>query len=214
MVSWEVAATYVALIADVIASRRLLPVRRAQVQRELRRALPEWNRRWHGKLAARFALTQGDEVQCLLKDTAAIWDIAHTLQVRFAEIDWTVACGRGPVATPLSHGITAPEVDGPCFHLARAAVTAAKTRHLLFAFAGFGERQPVLEGLASYYSALYWAWTPRQRTAAARLRTGPALAAARAMRIDRSAVSHLARRIAWPLVRAGDAMFGAVLGAS
>jgi hypothetical protein len=208
-----VAATYVALIADVIASRRLAPARRAALQRELRRVLPNWSRRWHASLAARFAVTQGDEIECLLTHAAPIWEIAHALRTRFADVDWTVACGQGPVSTSLSRGITAPEVDGPCFHLARAALTHAKARRLLFAFAGFGDRQPLLEGLASYYSALYWAWTSRQRTAAARLRTGPPHDAARALRIDRSAISHLARRMAWPLVRAGDAMFGAVLGA-
>ncbi|HUL49911.1 MAG TPA: SatD family protein [Gemmatimonadales bacterium] len=207
------AASYVALIADVIASRQLSPARRAALQRDLRRVLPEWSRRWHSSLAARFAVTQGDEIECLLKHATAIWEIAHVLRTRFADVDWTVACGQGPVSTPLSRGITAPEVDGPCFHLARAAVADAKARRLLFAFAGFGERQPLLLGLASYYSALYWAWTPRQRTAAAWLRTGPPGDAARALRIDRSAVSHLARRMAWPLVRAGDAMFGAALGA-
>jgi len=38
----------------------------------------------------------------------------------------------------------------------------------------------------------------------------PAAAAAR-LDVDRSAISHLARRMAWPLVAAGDKMFRALL---
>jgi hypothetical protein len=75
---------------------------------------------------------------------------------------------------------------------------------LLLAFGGVGRR---LEGLAEYYSALYWGWTPRQRRAASALRVmGPAEAAA-SLGIGRSAVSHLASRMAWKLVAAGDEAF-------
>src|SRR5439155_163790 len=83
---------------------------------------------------------------------------------RFPDVAWVVACGLGAVATRLEPRITAPEVDGPCFHAARAALQHAKRRRQLVAFGGF---PPGLEPLASYYSALYWSWTPRQRREAA-----------------------------------------------
>src|SRR5207248_2575316 len=70
---------------------------------------------------------------------------------------------------------------------------------------------PALEPLASYYSALYWSWTPRQRRTATLLRLGDPAAAAARLDVDRSAISHLARRMAWPLVAAGDKMFRALL---
>jgi hypothetical protein len=84
----------------------------------------------------------------------------------------------------------------------------AKRQRLVLAFGGF---PPALEPLANYYSALYWSWTPRQRRAATLLRLGPPAAAAAALGVDRSAVSHLARRLAWPLVAAGDKMFRTLL---
>ncbi len=206
---------YVALIGDAIASRDLSPPRRARLQRSLRAALPGFNRRWRKSLAARFAITQGDELQCLLTHPAPLWEIAHALRAELADVDWVIACGRGPIATPLTPGITAPEVDGPCFHAARGAVDDAKRRRLLLAFAGFGDRDPVLNAFASYYSALYWSWTPRQRAAARLLRAGaPPPLAARRLRVHRSAISHLGRRMAWPLVALGDTMFQTLLGGS
>src|SRR6266567_4782707 len=185
---------YVAAIADATASRLLPPARRARLQAELRAALPDLNRRYRRALAARFAVTLGDELQGLLTRPAPVWDVAHFIRARFPEIAWVVACGRGPISTPLA--ATAPEVDGPCFHEARAAL---------------GGFPAALEPLVSYYSALYWSWTPRQRRVATLLRLGsPADAAAR-LHVDRSAISHLARRMAWPLVAAGDKMFRALL---
>jgi hypothetical protein len=200
---------YVAAIADATASRLLPPARRARLQAELRAALPELNRRYRRALAARFALTRGDELQCLLTTPAPVWDVAHFVRARFPQVEWVVACGRGPISTPLA--ATAPEVDGPCFHEARAALERAKPRRLVFAFGGF---PTALEPLASYYSALFWSWTPRQRRTAALLRLGSPADAAAQLKIDRSAISHLARRMAWPLVAAGDKMFRAFLETS
>lgn len=200
---------YVALIGDVIASRRLPDRLRARLQADLRRALPDFNGRWRPLVAARFAVTLGDEFQCLLRTAEPVWDIAHDVRRRFPDVEWVIACGRGPIATRLVKGMTAPEVDGPCFHLARAAMEAAKRRRLLLAFGGFPAPVPAF---ADYYSALYWSWTPRQRRAANLLRwSGSAERVARALRILPSAVSHLRRRMAWPLVDEADKMFRAAL---
>src|SRR6266576_1129490 len=130
------AKSYIALIADAIASRDLPPTARARLQADARDAVKDLNRRYRRVLAARFAITLGDELQCLLA---------------------------------------------------------------------------TLEPLASYYSALYWSWTPRQRRTATLLRLGDPAAAAARLDVDRSAISHLARRMAWPLVAAGDKMFRALL---
>jgi hypothetical protein len=207
---------FVALIADAVASRALAPARRARLQAELRDALGEFNRRYRHALAARFGITQGDELQCLLTAAGPVWDVAHAIRARFAEVDWVIACGYGTVTTPLTSRVAAPEVDGPCFHEARAAIAAAKRERRLFAFRGFGVADTTLNGCASYYSALYWSWTRRQRQAAAawRFTWGPADAAtspAARLKVVPSAVSHLRRRMAWPLVVTGDKMFRALL---
>ena len=198
--------SYIVLIADAIASRELPAATRARLQTDARAAVKDLNRRYRRVLAARFAVTLGDELQCLLPTPQPVWELAHDLRARLATVDWVVACGRGPITTPLAP--TAPEMDGPCFHEARAAMDRAKRQRQVFAFGGFA---PALEPLASYYSALYWSWTARQRRAATLLRLSNAATAAARLGVDRSAVSHLARRMAWPLVAAGDKMFRALL---
>ena len=198
--------SYIVLIADAIASRELPAATRARLQTDARAAVKDLNRRYRRVLAARFAVTLGDELQCLLPTPQPVWELAHDLRARLATVDWVVACGRGPITTPLAP--TAPEMDGPCFHEARAAMDRAKRQRQVFAFGAFA---PALEPLASYYSALYWSWTARQRRAATLLRLSNAATAAARLGVDRSAVSHLARRMAWPLVAAGDKMFRALL---
>src|SRR3989442_11496311 len=152
--------TYVAVLCDVIASRRLAPAPRAKLQREIRASLGAFNARWRRHLVGRFALTRGDEFECLLDSAEPVWEIAHGVRSRFTAVDWIIACGRGPLATRAFPRALAPELDGPCFHAARAALEPAKAGRRVFAFGGFGER---LDALAAYYSPLNWSWTPRQR---------------------------------------------------
>ena len=204
MSSW-----YVALIGDAVASRRLSARARSGLQDDLGASLKEVNRRWRRAVAAGFAVTLGDQFQGLLTGPEPVWEIAHWLRAALPQVDWVVAVGRGPIHTAL--GRTASETDGPCFHRAREALDEAKQRRLVFAFAGFGA---ALDGLAEYYSALYWGWTPHQRRAATLLRLVPPAEVAARLKIGRSAVSHLARRMGWRLVAAGDVAFQRRLGSA
>src|SRR2546430_6159587 len=182
-----------ALTAAAIASRALPRAPRARLQADVRTAVKDLNQRYRRVLAARFAVTLGDELQCLLPTPQPVWDLAHDVRARLPAVDWVVACGRGPITTPLAP--TAPEMDGPCFHAARAAMDRAKRQRQVFAFGDFA---PALEPLASYYSALYWSWTPRQRRTATLLRLGDQAAAPARLDADRSPATHLARPLAWP----------------
>lgn len=193
---------YVAVLGDAVASRELPGAERATLQRRLRVVLGQVNRRWRAALAARFAIALGDQFEGLLTDAGVVWEIAHFVRAELDGVDWIIACARGAVATPLTGA--APEVDGPVFHAARAALADAKDRRRVFAFAGFPDPVPAL---AEYYSALYWSWTDRQRRAAALLRLMEPAAAAARLGVGRSAVSHLTRRLGWDLVAAGDDAF-------
>ncbi len=200
------AGTYVAIIGDAVASRRLTPRRRAALQRELRAVLGEANRRWRRALAARFAVALGDQFEGLVHDAAAVWELVHWLRAELAGSEWTIACGRGPVSTPLA--ATAPEVDGPCFHRAREALAEAKRSGAVLALGGF---DPAVTALGRYYAALYRGWTVRQRVVATQLRLLDRRRLAARMRVTPSAVSHVASRIGWRLVEAGDAALRAGL---
>src|SRR2546426_294344 len=103
--------SYIALIADAVASRALPPPRRARLQRALRSAIPEFNRRWRTALAARFAVTLGDEFQALFTTARPVWELLHEVHFRFPEVEWVVACGLGPIATrPLARRMAWPLV--------------------------------------------------------------------------------------------------------
>src|SRR5437899_11801008 len=103
---------YVALIADAVASRALAPAARARLQAHLRAAMKDLNRRYARVLAARFAVTLGDELQCLLPSARPVWDIVHEVRARLAALDWIVACGLATITTPLA--TPAPDIDGRC----------------------------------------------------------------------------------------------------
>jgi SatD family (SatD) len=202
---------YVAVLADVVGSRALPPKERARLQNDLRyRLRKDLNRRkrWHDKIAAGFALARGDEIQGLLRDASMVWEITHWLRGVFFEVDWIIACARGPISTALAP--TAVEVDGPCFHAARVALEDAKRHRQVFAFSGFS---PTVDGMAAYHSALYWSWTRGQRRLAAQFRfDGPALDELKdRLKVHPTAISHMKRRMAWPLVAAGDKMFRAAI---
>jgi len=203
---------YVALLCDAVASRRLAPRARARLQEELRSSLPELNRTWRSHLVGRFAITGGDQLECLLDGPHLVWEIAHGVRSKFPDVDWVIACGRGGLTTLPHPRATAPELDGPCFHAARAALESAKAKRLVFAFGGFGPR---VDALAAYYSALFWSWTPRQRRSAAEGGGGGGGPVrdnlSQRLGVHPTAVSHMKRRLAWPLVAAGDTMFQAAL---
>lgn len=206
---------YVAIIADAIDSRGLAPAARKRLQADLQHALPQLNQRYRKALAARFDVTLGDELQCLLIDAGSVWELSHLIRYTFPAVDWVVACGRGPITTALTAGITAPKVDGPCFHAARAALESAKRDRQVLTLAGFpGEH---LSAWAAYYSGLYWSWTARQRALANKWRAWGDAEAGLPKKIQEglhpSAVSHLRRRMAWPLVAQGDRMFRNLLEA-
>jgi SatD family (SatD) len=200
---------YVAVLADAVGSRALAPAARTRLQARLHTRLKELNkhRAWRPAIAAGFAISRGDEIEGLLVSAAPVWEIAHWLRGALPEVDWTIACARGPISTALAP--TAPEVDGPCFHAARAALDAAKERRQVFTFRGF---PAALDALADYYSALYWSWTPRQRRQAAALRLDDAAAPRlEPVNVHPTAISHLKRRMAWPLVVEGDRMLRAAI---
>lgn len=200
--------TYIAILADVIGSRTLPTRERARLQDDLRDALRIVNRRWHATIAAGFAIARGDEIQGLLYDASVVWDIAHLLRLALPKVDWIIACGAGPITTKVAR--TAVEVDGPCFHAASAALEEAKRHRQVFTFRGFA---PEVDALAAYYSGLYWSWTPRQRRLASKFRfDGPSLDALKdRLKVHPTAISHMKRRMAWPLVAAGDKMFRAAI---
>ena len=202
---------YVAFLADVVASRARTPRARAMLQQRLRELARELNTRFRAHLAARAAITLGDELQALFTSPAPVWQAAHELRLRLPDVEWVVACGSGSLTTPLHRSASAPELDGPCYHAARAALDAAKADDRVFAFGGF---DACVDGFARYYSALYGGWSAGQRLLANAQRARPDAKLkelARLVDVTPTSISHRRRRMVWHLVVLGDTMFQEVL---
>lgn len=153
---------YTALIGDVVASRDVAD--RAGLQRRLRTAVDEINEEMsrQGSFVVPMAITSGDEVQGLLSYPPAAIDIVVHLADAIAPTWMTFGLGFGPIATDLAE--TSAEIDGPCFHRARAALerTGSKEGRWLAA-EGFGEDvDRGLEGVFALMAVIRGNWTVRQ----------------------------------------------------
>src|SRR2546430_16979087 len=105
--------TYVVCSADAVGSGSLAPKLRARLQTDLRGAVRDFNARYRKSLAARFAVTLGDELQALFTGPEPVWDLSHALRQEFPNVDWVIAWGRGGVQTPLHRGAPAPRPARP-----------------------------------------------------------------------------------------------------
>jgi hypothetical protein len=152
------------------------------------------------ELARPFERTAGDEVQAVVARPEVVVDLALML-VR--DRAWSVGIGVGSVDEPLPASTRAG--SGPAFNLARAAVTAAKTRSTGLAVAGADEAaarraQTALDLVA----ALLQRRTDRGVEAAALARQGlTQLEVARRLGVTKQAVSQRLQAADWHLEAPG-----------
>lgn len=117
-------AVYIAVIGDVIGSRRAPD--RAGLQDRLGAGLRDVNAGFASEVAAEFVLTVGDEFQGLLGSTSQLDKILATLRAHAFPAELRLGLGIGILDTPLRQ--QALGMDGPCFHRAREAVERAESR--------------------------------------------------------------------------------------
>lgn len=202
----------VAVIADIVGSRRVEGEDRRALQRLVERTLGEANRRFARQLAARFLITVGDELQGLLKDPVVLPEIIRLLETRLPQIELRLGIGRGAVDTDLKE--YAVGMDGPAWHAARAAIEQAKKEHRMGGvFLGFGERADrSLDGLARLLHHLRAGLTAKQRALLeALLDDESQTEVARRLGISKQAVSKQARAAGWAPYQEGEAALRAIL---
>lgn len=164
--------SWIAVIGDLVDSRRLSRAERAAAQRALRSIVARLDRISADRLGSRFAITTGDEFQGLLHGPEPIADLLWAIQVEQRELSVRVGIGRGELFTPLRDETVG--MDGPVFHAAREAIEQSRAGHGdRPVFAGFGPATDrVLTGIAAGLSALRGRWTERQCDVAVLLREG------------------------------------------
>jgi hypothetical protein len=203
------------MIGDIVASRRLGPDRRSEVQKRLLALLDRFNSAFADALAARIAVSSGDEFEGLIRPefaANAIPDLIWTAENTFPGLDLRFGVGCGVIDTEITR--EAPSIDGPAFHRARMAIQlAAKKKLLGGVFAGFGaESDTVLNGIARVLSWQRRRWKPQQRRVANLLREGIRRSeVAPMLGISRQAVSLYARNVGWAAYAEGEAAWRTAL---
>ncbi|HET7110586.1 MAG TPA: SatD family protein, partial [Gemmatimonadales bacterium] len=81
---------YIAVLADAVGSRRLAASARQALQQQLRSVLTAANRKWRNAIAARFAITLGDQLEGLVAADAPLWEIVHYLRAEL-DGDWIIS---------------------------------------------------------------------------------------------------------------------------
>ena len=196
----------IALIADMVRSRELTRRQRPSVQKRFKEFVDYLNRTYSRTILSRFVITLGDEFQGLLSSATAIPDLMWDMDHRFSDRNLRVGVGLGVLDTPIQK--EAINVDGPALHMARAAIQTAHEKHWYGGvFLGFGELDPVMNGLARIL------WFHRSRLTQTQLRIAELLRrgqsqsdAAKELSISRQAISKQVVSIGWwPYAEAEEA---------
>lgn len=114
---------YVAIIGDVIDSKKI--VDRRKVQNKLEDVLKNINNRYKTQIASKFTITLGDEFQGLLFDVKVILKIIHDISFEMYPIQIRFGIGVGGMSTEI-YQEQALGADGPAYHQARNAIEYVK----------------------------------------------------------------------------------------
>lgn len=202
----------VAVIADMVQSRKLKSQQRRAVQLTFATFLKNINTEFRKAVVARFVVTLGDECQGILHDATALPDLLWRFD-EFESRQLRVGIGRGVLYTPV--GRDAINIDGPALHRARAAIERAKKDQLLGGvFEGFGKHHDQLfNGFARLLHHHRLSLADQQREVVAHLRSGlNQTQTAEKMGITKQAVSLYAAHAGWEAYSEGEQAFKTALG--
>ncbi|BAS29319.1 SatD family protein [Limnochorda pilosa] len=156
---------WLALIADVVGSRRLPDRERAQ--REIEGVLEQVNREAVGSLRSPLGLIRGDEIQGVLRPDGDPLAWVRRLRYRLVQLQppvrLRVGLGLGEVATAFE-GRHTWELDGPAFHRSREALEAARAARGPATLLRSGRRDldEGVNALLGLLDALVGRWTAEQ----------------------------------------------------
>jgi hypothetical protein len=199
---------FVAIIGDIVSSRKLPGPQRKRTQSALIEYLAGLNRTFQEDIASDFTIIRGDEFEALVRPGGAsrlIPEMVWSAVERFPGILFRFGIGLGTIETEIDRDPRI--VDGSAFHRARRAIERAENENLLGGvFAGFGDdHDAVLNGIARLLHYHRQRWTRQQGRLAELLRNDPRqINAAARLGISRQAVSAYARKGGWEAYVEGE----------
>ena len=200
---------YIAIIGDMVQSRKLGAADRRRVQKDLAHLLERFNQRFAASIQAPFGIALGDEFEGLMRTEDAhnflpemIWQCERAIPVPPVRI----GIGYGAIDTDLEG--PAGHLDGPAFHRARAAIDLAKKeKRLGGVFEGFGEtHDAILNGVARLMRYQRASWSKQQRAVVHFLRESidQQNVAAHVLDLSKQAVSAYALDAGWDAYKEGE----------
>lgn len=199
---------YIAVIGDIVDSRKMPPSERRSLQNRLAGYLDSLVSRRTTGIVARPLITLGDEFQALFATTEAGVRGVHGFLPAVLETVRPTAVrlglGIGPLTTALQE--LALGMDGPCFHRARAALERCRSTGLLCQCrSGAGAPDALWSTLAAYVMQQRLDWTAAQREAISLyLELGAWNQVAATLRVSPGAVSLRQKAAGWTLFREAE----------
>ncbi|HEU4993842.1 MAG TPA: SatD family protein [Gemmatimonadaceae bacterium] len=188
----------VAVLGDVVRSRRMAPAERDQLQRALERLMTRINQRYEAQVLGDFLMTLGDEFQGILDVPDVVPDIVQDIREALPRLRMRIIASRGVLTTQLKP--TAIGTDGPVWHAARDLLEewrAGKREGL--GFTGFGGDDVALNAISGLLT-YHWSHledSQREIITALRHHEGLRKDAASGMRISQQAMSNRALTAGW-----------------
>lgn len=164
---------YVAVIGDIVASRRL--AERRKFQRRLEGALQELNQRRGRALASPYTVTLGDEFQALYQQAGHGFADAFALLAVLAPERVRFSFAAGEIVTPVNPK-QAIGMDGPAFHRARAQLDRLKKEQRLFGVQAGEQGDLQTTALLNILSGQVEGWKPTRLRLFAGLLSGRSVA--------------------------------------
>jgi len=213
---------YAVITGDLVASREAPPAERRDIQVVTLELLEELGRELEADLVLPFGLHRGDEVQALLRRPSRVPVVLQRFKDRFfgattAGKEVAFGVGWGPLSTGLLPKATSVgQLDGPCFHRARAMLDRARKEHAWALFDGF-ERQgwnvdKPLNSLFELMAAIRSSWTPTQSRIAVEMRShAKRIDLAAAMGVNPSVITKSLQASRYDAILRGEAAATALL---
>jgi hypothetical protein len=196
--------TVVALLGDIVGSRRLAADERAELQQTLAALMTDINASYRRAVLADFLVTLGDEFQGILGAPEVVPDIVQDINERLPRTRFRIVASLGQLTTALNP--IALGTDGPVWHNARNVLEASRaSKRDGVAFVGFGADDVVLNGISGLM-AHHWShleMSQREVVTALRHHEGLRKEAASDMGISQQAMSNRAQSAGWREYEAG-----------
>jgi hypothetical protein len=166
----EIIMQYIAIIGDIVDSRKLED--RFRTQEQLRVVLESINRKYDPYIESRFTITLGDEFEGLLKVESAPVEIIKEIQKHLYPVNIRFGIGIGEMSTSIYHDV-AIGADGPAYYGARSVIDELKKREKKeknktpdIQLCLYGKEEFAVRQINAFFSMIRlientWSWTQR-----------------------------------------------------